>query len=114
MRAGELLSDQLPVPPQQRIGRDDRSQFEQNFARDAERLARQQCPLLIREAKRAPIEPLAQHAVFRLQVLNNDDVLTADPTSKEEDDECDGRRFEPHSQSLAWKRSALLAFPPTQ
>ena len=66
MRAGELLSDQLPVPAQQRVGRDDRSQFEENLAWDAERHARQQCPLLIAEAKSAPFESLAQYAVLRL------------------------------------------------
>src|SRR5690242_19497764 len=34
----ELASNELPVPAQQRIGRDDRTQFKQNLARDAKAL----------------------------------------------------------------------------
>jgi hypothetical protein len=35
MPAGELLSDQFPVPAQQRIWGDDRAKFKQNFPGDA-------------------------------------------------------------------------------
>ena len=109
MPAGELLGDQLPMPAQRRIGSDgDRSQFEQSLTWNTESLARQQRTLPIREAKRAPFEPLAQHAVFRLQVLNNDDLLTVDPTGEEEDDKRNGRRFELHPQSLA-RRARLCS-----
>jgi hypothetical protein len=117
MRAAELLSDQLPVPAQQRVRGDDRSQFEQSLTWNTESLARQQCTFPIREAKRAPFESLAQHTVLGLQVLNNNELLTADPTGEKEDDERDGRRFEPHPQSLAWRVppcSGNCSFPSTQ
>ena len=51
---------------------------------------------LVREAKRASVEPLAQHAVLGFQVLNNDELLTADPTGEQEHDESEWRRFELH------------------
>ena len=107
MPTGELLSDQSPVPAQQRVGGDDRAKFKQNLARDAERLARQQRPLRVGEAKRAPFKSLAQHAVLRLQILNNNELLTADPTGEKKDDERDWRRFELHPQTSV-ARSALL------
>jgi hypothetical protein len=34
-----------------------------------------------------PFEALAQHAVLGLQVLNNNELLTADPASEQKDDE---------------------------
>lgn len=37
----ELLGDQLPMPAQQRVGRDDRAQFEEKLAWDAEPLDRE-------------------------------------------------------------------------
>ena len=99
----ELPGDQLSVPAQQRIGRDDRAKLEQNLAWDAKRLARQQRPLLIREAKRASLEALAQHAVLGFQVLDNNELLTADPAGEQEDDEGEWRRLQIHPQSLAWR-----------
>ena len=96
MPAGELLGDPLPMAAQQRIGRDARFQFEQSLTWNTASLARQQRTLPNGEAKRAPFESLAQHAVLRLQILNNNELLTADPTGEEEDDERNWRRFVPH------------------
>jgi hypothetical protein len=42
---------------------------------------------LVREAKRASVEPLAQHPVLGFEVFNNDELLTADPSSEQEHDE---------------------------
>ena len=54
---------------------------------NAERLARQRGTVLIRRAKRASFEPLAQHPVLGLTVLNNDKLMTADqPASQKYDD----------------------------
>ena len=77
------------MPAQQRVGRDNRAQFEQNLAWNAERLTCQQRTFLVREAHRAPVEPLAQHPVFCLQVFNNDKLLTTDPAGEQEQDESD-------------------------
>jgi ABC-type branched-subunit amino acid transport system substrate-binding protein len=108
----ELLGDQLPVPAQQRIGRDDRAQFEQNLAWDAKRFTRQHRPFSIQEAKRAPLKALAQHAVLGLQILNNNELLTADPTGEDKDDESQRRRLQIHPQSLACRaRSCLCSSP---
>ena len=77
------------MPAQQRVGRDDRAQFEQNLAWNAEGLTRQQRTFLVRHAQRASFEPLAQHPVLCLQVFNNNKLLTADPAGEQEQDESD-------------------------
>ena len=108
----ELPSDQLTVPAQQRIGRDDRAKLEQNLAWDAKRLARQQRTLLVREAKRASLEALAQHAVLGFQVLDNNKLLTADPAGEQEDDEGQWRRLQIHPSSLARRARSCLSSGP--
>ena len=85
----ELASDELSVPPQQRVWRDDRAKLEQNLAWNAKGLARQQRTLLVREPKRASVEPLTQHPVLSFQVFNNDKLLATDPAGEQEQHESD-------------------------
>jgi hypothetical protein len=53
--------------------------------------------------RRAHLAPLAQHPILGLQVLNNEMLLTADPTGKQKDDEGEWRRLRvtPTKSSLA-------------
>jgi len=44
---------------------------------------------LVREAKRASVEPLAQHPVLGVHVFNNHELLRADPAGEQEQDESD-------------------------
>jgi hypothetical protein len=49
----------------------------QHLARNAQGLAGQQGELGIRKGKRTSLEPLAQHAVLSLQILDDDRLLAA-------------------------------------
>ena len=109
----ELASNELSVPAQQRVWRDDRAKLEQNLACNAKGLARQQRTLPVREPKRASVEPLTQPPVLGFQVFNNDKLLSADPTGEQEYDESERRAFKRHPQSLAWRTRSCLSIGPT-
>jgi hypothetical protein len=48
---------------------------------------------LVREAKRASVEPLAQHPVLGFQVFNNDELLPADPAASRNKMKATGEGF---------------------
>ena len=77
----ELASDELPMPAQQRVGRDNRAQVEQNLAGNAKPFARQRCTFIVREPNSTSLESPAQHPIPDVPVIQ---TLTADPTSDQE------------------------------
>lgn len=76
------LNDQLQLPAQQRVGRDDGAAVEQNLAWNPESLAREQATLSIGEAKGTSLDALAQQMVLGLHVFDDNQLLTADPAGE--------------------------------
>ncbi len=60
------------------------------------------------EAQRAAFESLAQHPVLRLQILDDTQLLAADPTSNQKYQERERRRLGCHAASLA---QGVAAYP---
>ena len=92
---------QIGPGAQQRIRGDDRAEVEQNLPWNAESLARETLP--IGKTQRASLESFAQHAILGFQVLDDDQLLTADPPGEQEHYESGWRWFESDLQSLAWR-----------
>ena len=77
-----LLRDELSVPAQQRVGRDDRVQFEARLTSNGLGFSRQQRPLGVSEPNPPPTQPLFEPPVLSLQEVDGNQLVAIDPASQ--------------------------------
>jgi hypothetical protein len=99
-RAVVLAGDQLAVPAQDRVGRDQAGELAQPATTDEPALYGQASPLVIGEPQAPPAELLAEDAVLLAQEVDDLELAGVDPARHPEDQE-------PHS--LGTHRGDMVA-----
>ena len=74
-----LLSDQLPVPTKDGVGRDERGNFGQGASADGFAPDRKSATLIVGQPKSSATELLLEDAVFFLKILDDCVLMAADP-----------------------------------
>jgi hypothetical protein len=92
--------DQLTVPAQDRVGRDQARELAQPATTDDPALGSQASPLIIGEPQPPPAELLAEDAVLLAQEVDDLELAGVDPARHPQDQE---------SHSLGAHRSAMVA-----
>jgi len=74
-----FLCHELPMPPQQRIGRNDGVEFKQGFAAHRLGLARQKSPLSVGEPDSLSSQPFFEQLILGLEKLDDEQLMPMDP-----------------------------------
>ena len=95
----EFLGNQLAVPPEKRIRRDEGGDLSKPSAAEAFRFPRESASSGVGKSKVLPAERLAENAVLLLQVLDHFPLVAARPSGKQNESELQRQRY--HRESLA-------------
>ena len=95
-----FLGDQHPVPPQDRIRREQRADFFESLATEDLAFDRQSTPLIIVQQDAFLAELLFEDLVFGSQVFNHFLLLAIDPTSEDDDIKLLRLKYDIHDRSI--------------
>jgi hypothetical protein len=100
MREVPLLGDEAPMPPHERIGRDDGVQFKQGFASHCLGFARQKSTLSVGEPDSFSLQSLFEQAVLGLEKFDDEQLMAMNPARHHHQQKRQQRRHRSHANIL--------------